>query len=263
MIVRREDGRIRLIMQTDHARLSGAMAAHWGNDGFMRPVAPERTAQAIGLHDDGWLAWEADPRVNRQTDRPFHFLEMSLDDILQIWYLGPKKAGEADPYRGILLSRHGSYLLGRAAERTEDPAQKARLLQYLRDQETLRERLAERLERTEPDQSAALLAGVDHAYRLLRICDDLSLRFCTGPLQDGTVEEAPGANLDDLRTLHATPSDERTLCLSPWPFDNPELLLPIPCYDLPDRRYTTYTDLKTEILNAGPSMHTFRLHFGF
>jgi hypothetical protein len=263
MIVRREGGSLWLFMQTDHARLAGVMASHWGNEAFAPPVMPERTAQAIGQHDDGWLAWEADPRVNRQTDRPYHFLEMALDDILQIWYLGPKKAGEADPYRGILLSRHGSYLLGRILARDAgSPEENQRLRQYLQDQETLRERLSARLERTEPETRAGLLAGVDHAYRLLQICDDLSLRFCTGPLQEGVVEAVPRSGMNDLTPLAVHPMDERTLRLDPWPFDTPELLLPVTYVCLPDRRYTTYADLKTEMLNAGPSFVTFRLARG-
>ena len=260
MIVRRENGRLWLFRQTDHALLAGAVAAHWGNDAFLPPVARERTAQAVAQHDDGWITWEQDPRVDRRTDRPFTFTEMPLDDGLTIWYLGPKGIGERDPYAGLLVSLHGTYLLGSRLEHADDPPEgKDQIRQYLRDQETLRGLLRARLERTEPDAAPALLAGLDHAYRLLQLCDDLSLRFCTQALREGTLEEVPRAGMGDAVPVHARPVDERTLALDPWPLDVPELLLPVPAYDLPDRRYTTYSDLKSEILAAGPTLLTFRL----
>jgi hypothetical protein len=260
MIVRQENSRLWLFMQTDHATLAGTVAAHWGNAAFRPPVARTRTAQAIARHDDGWIVWEQDPRVNRKTDRPFSFTEMPLDDALTIWYLGPKGAGERDPYAGLLVSEHGSYLLGSRLKSVDDPPeQKERIRQYLRDQETLRGLLRSRLERTEPDTSADLIRGVDHAYRLLQICDDLSLRFCTQPLLEGSISDVPRSGMEETVPLRVCPLDEFTLSLDPWPLDTPELLLPIPMYDLPDRKCTTYSDLKGEMLASGRTLLTFRL----
>ncbi|MBW3624925.1 MAG: DUF3891 family protein, partial [Armatimonadetes bacterium] len=234
MIVRYENGRLWLIMQTDHARLSGIMAAHWGNDRFRPLAARERTAGAIARHDDGWLVWEQDPRVNRETDRPFTFTEMPLDDALTIWYLGPKMAGERDPYAGLLVSLHGTYLLGSRLKNADDPPEaKERLRQYLRDQETLRERLQARLEQTEPVAAGELIASLDHTHRLLQLCDYLSLRFCMRPLMEGVQKHVLRFGMPDSVALQERPLDERTLTLAPWPFDTSELLLPTPVYDLP------------------------------
>lgn len=259
MIVRREDGQLWLFMQTDHALLAGTIAAHWGNETFRPPVSRERTAQAITHHDDGWITWEAEPKVNRQTDRPYTFTEMLPEDALDIWYRGPKQTGERDPYAGILVSMHGSYLLGSRFKNAADtPADKEQLGQYLQDMDTLRERLQGRLRRTSPD-AEDLLNGVYHAYRLLQICDDLSLRFCTRPLEAGTLPEVPRAGMDDLTPLEARPLDERILTLDPWPLDMPELWLPIRVRQIPDRRYTTYNDLNAEMLQAHPTLIPFRL----
>ena len=260
MIVRREGDRLRLVMQTDHALLSGIMAAHWGNEAFRPPASPLRTAQAIGTHDDGWITWEAEPRVNRKTDRPYHFLEMPPEEILTIWYLGPKRAGERDPYAGLLLSRHGSYLVQMRLTHGEDPPEmQARLRQYLEDQETLRDRLTSRLLRNEPEAGAALVSGLDHSYRLLQLCDQLSLWFCIRPLEAAALENVPRSSMNDPLTLQALPLDERTLTLRPWPFDSDDIQLPIPLYDLPDRPFTTYNALQAAMRKAGRTLRAFRL----
>ncbi len=263
MIVRREEGRLWLFMQTDHARVAGTIIAHWGNETFAAPVERQRVAQAIVHHDDGWLDWETHPRVNRKTDRPFHFMEMPGEETLDIWYRGPKIAGDADPYRGILASMHGSWLFSaHPAGKEYTPEQQTRVHHYLADQSLHRERLAARLTRVEPEVGPQLLGGLDHAYQLLQLSDNLSLRFCAQPLAEGRLEGAPRRGMDDLVTLQVSPLDRYTLAMTPWPFDTQEILLPFPYYDLPDRRYTTWTDLSETLRSAGLSVLTVRLTMG-
>jgi hypothetical protein len=252
MIVRREGDRLWLIRQTDHAALSGVMAAHWGGETVPRPVEPMRTAQAIAGHDEGWLAWERTPRINRKTDRPFGFTEMPLDDALTIWYLSPKIAGERDPYAGLLVSLHGTRLLERRlADQRDPPPERERIRRYLLDQETLRERLQIRLKRDEPEAADGLISGLDYAYRILRICDGLSLRFCLGPSESSrTLGPPPLYDLTDAVAARLHVRDPQTLSLDPWPFDAESIRLALPAVSLPDRRFTTYKDLESEILGS-------------
>ncbi|HVG50538.1 MAG TPA: DUF3891 family protein, partial [Xanthobacteraceae bacterium] len=64
MIVQeRADGSVILINQTDHAKISGLFAAHWGNSQFARPKPYESTVRAAMFHDVGWYKYETGPRL--------------------------------------------------------------------------------------------------------------------------------------------------------------------------------------------------------
>ena len=56
MIVRTlAEGQTALIGQTDHSRLVGQFAAHWGNDRFAAPEPYDSVVRAATYHDFGWL----------------------------------------------------------------------------------------------------------------------------------------------------------------------------------------------------------------
>src|SRR5687768_10213993 len=96
-----------LIRQTDHALLSGALAALWRDGGPLGASAIHGTAH----HDDGWLAWEAAPKADRETGVPIDFLGAAHEDHLLIWERGPRIVAARDPYAGVLVSLHGTGLM--------------------------------------------------------------------------------------------------------------------------------------------------------
>ena len=78
MIVReRPDGTLILIAQTDHAKLSGQCAAHWGNKEFARLQPYEAVVRAAMFHDSGWYGYEASPSIAPDTGRPLNFLQVA------------------------------------------------------------------------------------------------------------------------------------------------------------------------------------------
>jgi len=78
MIVReRADGSLILIGQTDHAKLSGQCAAHWGNKNFARPKPYEAVVRAAMFHDSGWYDYEANPTVAIDTGKPLNFMQVT------------------------------------------------------------------------------------------------------------------------------------------------------------------------------------------
>ena len=112
MIVRSSpDGSLTLITQNDHARLSGLMAAHWGNDRFARPRPYDSVVRATHYHDLGWLEYEANPQFDAKTGRTPNFLQIPNDrehlDAFQRshkWLQGRSLRRPADhqaPYRGV------------------------------------------------------------------------------------------------------------------------------------------------------------------
>jgi hypothetical protein len=78
MIVRESlEGGLILIGQTDHAKLSGQCAAHWGNEKFARPQPYESVVRAAMFHDSGWYDYETSPSVAADTGRPLNFLQVT------------------------------------------------------------------------------------------------------------------------------------------------------------------------------------------
>ena len=82
MIVRpQDDGSVILINQTDHAKLSGYLAAHWGNATFA-PLSPREPAiRAAYLHDCGWVDYESAPAFNAEAKTTPNFTQVPLDSV--------------------------------------------------------------------------------------------------------------------------------------------------------------------------------------
>ena len=108
MIVREEpDGSLIMIGQTDHAKLSGQFAAHWGNDRFERPRPWSSVVRAAAYHDSGWYGYETKPTIMEDTGKTRNFM--------QVPWGPPQRAAfqwaidwmtDIDTYSGLLLSRH-------------------------------------------------------------------------------------------------------------------------------------------------------------
>ena len=80
MIVRQDGDRLILILQTDHAAISGWLAEHWGNDAFDRPDPFDSVVYAAARHDDGWIPWEKAPKVDPETRLPYQFTDLPIDE---------------------------------------------------------------------------------------------------------------------------------------------------------------------------------------
>ncbi|HKF76982.1 MAG TPA: DUF3891 family protein, partial [Candidatus Dormibacteraeota bacterium] len=76
MIVREEAGHLVLVRQSDHALLSGWLAAAWGAPPWTAPPARAAAVVAARLHDLAWTAFdEGLPR--RPDGRPLTFFEVA------------------------------------------------------------------------------------------------------------------------------------------------------------------------------------------
>src|ERR1043166_343599 len=79
--IRGESGGETLVVgQTDHSRLVGQLAAHWGNGEVARPEPWESVVRAAIYHDYGWLTYEASPLVDPQSGAPYRFLGLPLEE---------------------------------------------------------------------------------------------------------------------------------------------------------------------------------------
>src|SRR4051794_27321122 len=108
MIVRDLGDAWQIVLQTDHAALSGQFAAAWGNGTFAAP-RPARSVQiATVRHDDGWAVWERAPNLIAPADggprRPRTFIEVPVRSHVAFYRAHIAAIVEQDPYAGLLVS---------------------------------------------------------------------------------------------------------------------------------------------------------------
>jgi hypothetical protein len=194
MIVRDLGDAWQIVLQTDHADLSGAFARAW------REPVNDALAIAAERHDDGWAVWEQAPQLDSEG-RPVNFLEVDIRSHLAFYRAGIAAITEQDPEAGLLVSMHGAGIyrgrygldpalgLARAAEA------QAEVDAFVAEQEAKFG--------GEPGER-------QHDYELLQLFDRLSLYFCMRDVEGGETAELQGYTLEPVGPWHVR--------LSPYPF---------------------------------------------
>lgn len=224
MIVRKEpEGSLILINQTDHAKLSGIFAAHWGNADFARPTPWDSVVRGVAFHDCGWLTYESSPICDPATKAPPNFQQVPLDATqLRAFQNGLDWIWGVDPYAGLLVSRHRTGLWQKRYGAIVSPASgSARVLSdevhaFIQRNEAKQEALTATLDRSE----------VEINYQLLQVMDLLSLYLCTSEPKVEQIGLAPtrydgASGAGAMLTL--TPASATRIVIDPWPLDVPEL----------------------------------------
>jgi uncharacterized protein DUF3891 len=179
-VVVREDGdTLVLVRQSDHAMLSGWLAAAWGATPWEAPQPYDSTVVAARLHDLAWTSFdESLPR--RPDGRPYAFNEVERAISTRL-YIGGVDAVEAiDGYAGLICSLHfsgfltshwGWQPLGRPSqlEGEEKQVVDAFLAHELDRQRRLRDRLG-----VDRAQDRQLMCD----YFWLQLWDRISLDIC-------------------------------------------------------------------------------------
>jgi hypothetical protein len=204
MIVRDAGDAWQIVLQTDHAELSGQLARAWAEQG-------ERFGSveiAARRHDDGWAVWERMPGLEPGSDRPRNFLDVQVLSHLAFYRAAIAAVTDHDPYAGLLVSMHGAgiyrHRYGRdpGLELTFAGEVKEQVDAFVAEQEAAYGRRAAEIGVAEERRWAD--------YGLLQAFDRLSLYFC---MRD--VEGGEGAELDGLRLEPLGPWRVR---LDPYPF---------------------------------------------
>lgn len=241
MIVRREDGRMRLVLQTDHAQLTGDFAAAWGNERFCCPQPLATLKLTTEIHDEGWAEWERAPRINPSTGSVYDFLTLPPDQHVAIYERGIRNAILCHPYAGLLVSLHGTGLHRRRhghmphlTYNETDPVFADLVERYLCGQARLQSQLMKELR---PDGTALWTH-----YRLLQAWDLLSVILALVAPTDrrerllGVLPHYPGGPAEELRLRGES---EGHFSIHPWPFGPPFLVLSLPVRYLPDCHYSS------------------------
>jgi hypothetical protein len=223
-----------IVLQTDHADLSGELARAWADKGPHHgglEVAAER-------HDDGWAVWEQAPMIDGGSHAPVNFLDVHVPAHLAFYRAGIAAITEEDPYAGLLVSMHGAGIykqrygtdpslgLSRATEVAD------LILAFVDEQEA-----------SHPGRAEA--AGVDEDrrwadYRLLQLYDRLSLYFC---MRDGESAE--------LMDWRIEPIEPWRIRLDPYPFAERPLRCSLVRHVLPKREWTL-DEFRTALAETEP-----------
>jgi hypothetical protein len=193
-----------LITQSDHAALSGAIAA-----GFGPPLLPQlspEVVQGIALHDEGWAPLDAQTPV--ANGKPLSFLDYQPQDFLRAWNGSIDCAEKLAPIAGAMVSGHFWRLASNRLEgRTDGREDRRLLLNFLEKEQRRQQRLLGGRSRQE----------LEFLTDVLQFCDVLSLYLCCGAAQN--VEFPPRFGQAPIRLRREAAPDQAAVCrFEPTPF---------------------------------------------
>ena len=205
MIVRDRDDSWQVVLQTDHADLSGAVAEVWTDRGPRHGSA----IVAARRHDDGWAVWERSPLVNADG-APIGFLDVHVPAHLAFYRAGIAAITGEDPYAGLLVSMHGAGIY-----RQRYGSDAGLSLSRAAEAQPLVDAFVEEQESAYPERVAA--AGVDDElrwadYHRLQWFDRFSLAFC---LREW---DRPDVTPFELGEFTFTPLGPWRARVTPYPF---------------------------------------------
>lgn len=252
MIVARETGGLRVVLQVDHQVQCRAAADAWGNDRFSRLDPWDPVAEAAAVHDEGWRPWEQAPQVDARG-RPVDFPDLDRVTHLDLYRRGIAFAVSHGARVGLLVSMHGEGLYRSRLGLDGPPAEPADLAPVARafvaEQHALQDRL-----RGDLGDGPQLNAWAWAGYRLLQAWDRLSLYLTWRGLpagRDGRLRAVPRGIDDadgvDLALRHV---DDRTVSCDPFPFAGDEARVPVIARVIPDRVYASDGDLREALALA-------------
>jgi hypothetical protein len=258
MIVCEEsDGSLFLINQTDHARISGLFAAHWGNDEFARPRPYEPAVRAAIFHDCGWYRYETSPCYDAAIGKTPSFIQVALDrPQLDAFQWGTDWLTGIDPYAGLLINKHRTGLWrGRYGAITHPGMFNAKNLNPL--VETF---IAENEARQKEQERSVDAKEFWVNYQLLQFWDLLSLYFCVKPPYDEYIEPVPRGYADTASgRVTLKPLTGSKIAIDPYPFNLPSLVIDVPHRRLPTSKFPDEAAFRVAYYQALPQIMQFEL----
>jgi hypothetical protein len=259
MIRRLVDDEFLLIPQDEHAKLSGLLAAHFGNRRFDPPTPREPVVEAIRMHDCGWPKFDARPSLN-PDGYPLDVFESLHAVAIRAWEHAGDVMHGRDPYAQLLVSLHTLGLSGFAANHVKDRTAVFELNRFqhreIERQERLRRILGMSLE-TPLKLGLAIGTGDEHEERLrrnhwiLQAMDRISLAACATEMPFDRVDNiVPREKLRPAPLLFSR-SDATAVRVEPWPFDEDALALDLAVRRVPARAYRTPEDFLA-VYDAAP-----------
>ena len=258
MIVRAEGDQLLLVRQIDHQFLAGRLAEAWGAPPFARPS--DAAVRATFAHDEGWRAWEEQPRVDPRTQRPYQFTDLPVEEHLTFYREGIEAAVAKDLYAGLLVNMHCVGLYNGRYGKVDGPAPRQRSAEeqavvdkFTRELEQEQARLREQLQL--PADATALWRD----YTLLQIFDLLSLYFCHGAARDQTLKPVPLLPPGAPREVKLRPLDGIRISAQPYPFRADSVQANVDVRIVPHRPYANDREFQDVYSHAREEIVSFEV----
>jgi hypothetical protein len=212
MIVLERETEFVMIKQHDHAYISGEIAKHFRKEFFVKDSFFDEVILAIYEHDRSWIGMDLRPSWNEERKAPYSFMDYPLLPKLLFYKKGLDEVEEMSRYAGLLCSKHYSSFFAES----DQPDCMAFLTKEQDRQRTIFKDL-------KCDEEA-----LEIHFRLLQLCDDLSLYVCLNEPGARKEEEHPwyrnGFSNSEIfsstkrRPLSARWLDRRRIVLEDHPF---------------------------------------------
>jgi len=277
MVCPYDDERLLLILQVDHSRITGWLAAHWGNDVFA-PASPyPAMVLAAQEHDTGWWDWEIKPELNDEHLPPDYI--GSIKHLGQTVWLafyrhGITRLAEQDAYAGYMVSLHAEGLLTQGKgllPYMPDYTVYPEVQEFLRAQESYRAELMTQMLASPEYRDSASAEQLWTNFKLMEIYDQMGQFVCNrypfnathrqnGPSHTMSGVPAPVGPGSEDTTLSFSIQDEHRATVTPYPFDIDPLPITIPARLIPKRRYANQAEFLCEYYGAERLTINYSLH---
>ena len=267
MVCPYNESHVLLILQIDHSRIAGLMAAHWGNAEFAKPSPYASMVLAAQEHDSGWWDWEIKPTVNHEgypADYIGSIKHLGQGVWLNLYRHGIERLAAQDSYAAYQVSMHGEGLLTRGMgllpsmpDYTGDVA----VQEFIAEQKKLRAGLLADLRKDASTQKFTGDPQLWNNFKLMEVFDQFAQFVCnrypfnsqarkngpTNTLADVPVPVGPGK--PDV-TLTVDVQNESDAIVRPFPFDVSPLNLSFEGRLVPNRRYANQEDFLSDFYKA-------------
>ena len=277
MVCPYDDERLLLILQVDHSKVTGWLAAHWGNDTFAPPSPYHAMVLAAQEHDSGWWDWEIKPHLNDEGLPPDYI--GSIKHLggrvwLDFYRHGIERVAEQDPYAGYIVSLHSDGLLtqGRGLlpympDYTANPDVK----EFLSEQESYRDQLMQQLKNSDEYRDYLADEQIWTNFKLMEIYDQMGQFVCNrypfnstqrknGPSNTMSNVPAPVRPGEPDAILTFAIKNESDATVTPYPFDVDPLIVSFQGRLIPKRRYANQKEFLQEYYRAERLEINYSLH---
>ena len=267
MVCPYDDSRLLLILQTDHSRVAGLLAAHWGNDQFAKLRPYGSMVLAAQEHDSGWWDWEIKPSVNEQgypSDYIGSIKHLGQGVWLDLYRRAIERLASCDLYAAYFVSMHGEALLTQGMgllPSMPDYRNDSAVQSFIAEQKAPRTRWLAQLQTDAVPRELIQEPQLWTNFKLMEVFDQFAQFVCNRyPFNSQARKNGPTNQLSNIPvpvtdgesdvTLTIDVQNEREAIVSPYPFDVSPLPVSFEGRLVPNRSYSKQEEFLEDFYKA-------------
>ncbi|TYS16708.1 DUF3891 family protein [Rossellomorea vietnamensis] len=191
MIIRETSHSFYMILQHDHAFLSGEIVKHFDENSLLSKEAFSHVQYAAYEHDRGWIGLDETPIWNDRCGEPYSFSDYPLLPKLAFYRIGLDEIEETSAYAALLCSMHFCSFFASSTD--------SDCLAFLQKERKRQERIKGEIQEVNDEL-------VMQHFRLLQFSDNLSLYLCLNQPGASKENEHPWfrKGFKNTETLHTS-----------------------------------------------------------